>query len=253
MELPDSARILRPPIVTSLTFRTSPGSNRTACSGQSTQRVNGPKNGKIYLPLSALLTGSSGNVETTPQSSQTVESQKRIRLNEGVVGSDLNRPVARVGDAKGDAVAALVEDNRRGLGRDDEGSREMFWHRRRWEQLWSRCRKERTKKSGTYVSLGSTDGVVHRDQEGAVGEATLDHDLVEQLRDARQDMAPSQHCFPQLHELSDRMQPIANVLLEHRGNQCRRFRLVQFDAACQASLGQEARLGEEQLVSFSRQ
>jgi hypothetical protein len=47
-----------------------------------------------------------------------------------------------------------------------------------------------------------------------VWEGPLDHDLVQQRNDACEDVSPAEHLLAQLHQLSDRVLPISDVLLQ---------------------------------------
>src|SRR5262249_40560524 len=67
------------------------------------------------------------NVQAIAEGSLSIEGESRIGLGEMIVTADLNRPVARVGDAKGDGCPILVEDNlarcRKNLARNHAGPR----------------------------------------------------------------------------------------------------------------------------------
>ena len=65
-------------------------------------------------------------------------------------------------------------------------------------------------------------------------------------------MAATQQGGAHGHEVGDRVLAIANQLVQNAGDQSEGFGMVETDAASQASLGKEARLGDDELVKLWR-
>ena len=67
-----------------------------------------------------------------------------------------------------------------------------------------------------------------------VREAALDLDLVQERRDARQDVPPAEHRLAVLHQVRDGVLAIADALLELRGNERDGLGLVRNSAENEA-------------------
>lgn len=68
------------------------------------------------------------------------------------------------------------------------------------------------------------------------------------MRYTRQDMSSPQQCRPQRHEIGDCVLSIADEFVEDAGDEAEGFATVESYAACEATLCEEAGLGDYELI-----
>ncbi|KAI3488240.1 hypothetical protein L1887_47779 [Cichorium endivia] len=207
------------------------------------------------------------DVETLAQRQQTRERHGGIHLEERIVRSDLDGPVARVGDLDHHPLALGAELDRSSISLRDEGTREHVcgigrydgsrcrcrWRRRRLKYARIRSGKEARVERGMNVARLGADGIVHGDQEGSVEEGAFHHDLVQKLGDAGKHVAATKEGLAVLHEFGHRVFAVADALVEHGGDEGGGLGLVEPHAAGEAFLRQGARMVEQELIAFARQ
>ena len=113
-----------------------------------------------------------GDVEPAAIGAGAIEQQEPVHLEEVGVGSDLDRAVAGVVDAKADAGPPLVQLDRFGSQKVFAGNHQPL------------------------VRVESANRVVNGDELGAVGEGAFDLDFVDHLRDALHHIVAGQHRAP---------------------------------------------------------
>ena len=68
------------------------------------------------------------------------------------------------------------------------------------------------------------------------------------ILDPIQDMSPPQHLLAQLHQIRHAMFPISDEFLKLEGDQGDRLGTVEFESSRETFLGEEAQVGEQELV-----
>jgi hypothetical protein len=143
-------------------------------------------------------------------------------------------------------------------------------------------RQERAIERLLEVAIIRRDGMVDSDKVGAGGEGALDHQLCKRRDDWGHDMAASQHCLADGHEVRDRVLAITNELYGSarwsgmcawgqyflkiiRDERLKNFSLrrdilagthsglgvVQLHASRKATLGEKAKLRDDELVELA--
>lgn len=84
-----------------------------------------------------------------------------------------------------------------------------------------------------------------------VGEGSLDHDFMEEMDDAWQDVPGSQELLAELHELGDRVVAVPDELVQLGSDKRCGFGLVELESSGKSFLGERADLVKEDLVLIS--
>src|SRR5262249_196340 len=143
------------------------------------------------------------NVEPHAARLLAIELERRIGFKEMIVRADLDRPVAGIGDAQRDQLAALVELDLAILD----------------EEL-----------AGDHVNLALTDRLVHGDELGAIRERRLDLDLGDHFGDPVHDLRPREDMRTGLHQVRDGA-TVAGTFQNEIAYQRNRLRMIELHAA----------------------
>ena len=95
------------------------------------------------------------------------------------------------------------------------------------------------------------DGLMHRNQLGAVGEAGFHLDIGDHLGDAVHYVGAGQHAAAFAHELRNRF-AIARAFHNGGANQGHGLGIVELEATRLAPLGQQSGGEDQQLIFFAR-
>ena len=160
--------------------------------------------------------------------------------------SHLYGAVARVGDGEGDGFPVCVE----GDGFGEGGTRARCFGDgvvRGPGRLGAR--EARTVQGEVRVALSAADGVVNRDEFGAVGKGAFHLHFADHGGDAGQDVVCAEQLLAFVHEHGHRVS-VADKFEELGRDEGYRFRVVETQAAGIAFLGEEPRVVEEEFVDF---
>ena len=100
------------------------------------------------------------------------------------------------------------------------------------------------------VAVLGCNGVVNRDELGAVGECAFDLDLRDERGDAGHDLVSAEEFAAKVHEIRDTF-TFADEFEKLRGDEGHSFGMIEPYAAGEAFLSEEARVVEQELIDFA--
>jgi hypothetical protein len=193
------------------------------------------------------------DVEAVPVRLNAIKLEQRIRLDEVIVTTNLNRPIALVGNTQLATLAAGVESDLLALD-GDHGARlavrRIHLRLREREQVLRRHGQKRAVQCGLQVAIVTTDRIVDRHQIRAVRKRALDLDLGQQRGYRGQHVPSPQHRLAQVLQRGDAVHSVADMLLEVVGDQRGCFYLIQLQPPRETPLREEADLAYDQLVEL---
>ena len=115
-----------------------------------------------------------------------------------------------------------------------------------------RHRQVRSVERELEVAVIEADRIVDGHELGPVRESTLDLNLVNEARDAREDLSLAEHLAPDVHQVGDGAIAVANELEELRREERDGLGVVQAQTAREPLLGEAASAVENELVDVAR-
>src|ERR1700737_3369570 len=183
-----------------------------------------------------------GDIEAHTSRSLAIEPQLWIGLEEMVVRADLDRPIATIGDREGNRLAASIELDLTFLDQHFAGDHCVL----------ASCSASRSwlPRIGEHGE-GLSYRLVHRHQFRSIGKGRFYLDVMDHFGNAFHHLRPREHVRALFHQLGDGL-TVARAFDDEIGDERHALRVIELDAALQATAPHHRSHGNKQLVLFTR-